>query len=682
MLAQRASRDGAVGNRARPAGATESRGVKPPFEDCPPGIHIHSGNMAKAEASMKLDPLLDDYPMVGETLGIWRLLTGVGRGGMGEVYEAEYDFIHLLSLGCKPEERGLLKIDLVDCSRQELARMASEMLGTALSAEARFAIKICTGRNGTSGYKRFLQEADWAQELGVHPYIVTVHAVHGRQAEDEARLPLERGKYREVAFMVMDMASRDYDHTELAIPQAVHVVRCIATALDHAHSRGVVHRDLKPENILGSVDYPLLTDFGIAKELDHTLGLTRTGQVIGTLDYMSPEQATDAKRVDRRSDVYSLGVVLYEFATKGCLPYYHLNEREECLAAIRSERTEPRWPRYYVSDFPRELEYIILKAMAHAPDERYQSMNEFITDLDRYSRGERLGWWGRVRFLRFVHYWRKEKPQLVWGGPAVLTALLILLLTIWAPRWLDNTYHILRDRTTLLEEWVEEIRSGHGQQLDREQEKLLREVGNDLVRQGDHYPRLAQRYRLLSQRLDEQRRLHARFTDQEHYKDALREFELAVVEGNQDWRLVDTSHERGLAMQSDVTVRTKTYGLGLVYCHIRLRTVPGFSLVVEEADNPRHRTVLALSGNELRLSLRTDEAEARELMRHQLPGQAGPVLLDLGLLVSDQGVRLWTGKPDEFRAIPALREQAPARIQLKLPQGSLLEQIGVWPEEP
>jgi serine/threonine protein kinase len=100
----------------------------------------------------------------------------------------------------------------------------------------------------------------------------------------------------------------------------VHVVRCIATALDHAHHNGVVHRDLKPENILGTVRHPLLTDFGIAKELDHSLGLTRTGQVIGTLDYMSPEQATDAKTVDHRSDIYSLGVVLYEFATQGGLP--------------------------------------------------------------------------------------------------------------------------------------------------------------------------------------------------------------------------------------------------------------------------------------------------------------------------------------------------------------------------
>ena len=111
-------------------------------------------------------------------------------------------------------------------------------------------------------------------------------------------------------------------------------MRCIASALDYAHQCGVIHRDLKPENILGDVHNPQLTDFGIAKEIDHSLGLTRTGQIIGTLDYMSPEQATDAKNVDQSSDIYSLGVVLYEFATGGHLPYIHLAERETLLGGF------------------------------------------------------------------------------------------------------------------------------------------------------------------------------------------------------------------------------------------------------------------------------------------------------------------------------------------------------------
>ena len=168
------------------------------------------------------------------------------------------------------------------------------MIGSPLPPDARFAVKVCSARAGTAGHRRFIQEAELAKRLGDHPYVVTVHAIHEGQ-DGSSTLPIDGGKHRDVPFMVMDLAKREYDHTKLNISQAVHVIRCIATALDHAHEHGVVHRDLKPENFLGSINSPLLTDFGIAKEVDHTLGLTRTGQIIGTLDYMSPEQATDAK---------------------------------------------------------------------------------------------------------------------------------------------------------------------------------------------------------------------------------------------------------------------------------------------------------------------------------------------------------------------------------------------------
>ena len=175
-------------------------------------------------------------------------------------------------------------------------------------------------------------------------------------------------------------------------------------ALKSIHDTGYLHCDLKPENILSDVEHPLLTDFGIAKEVEQTHGLTRTGQIIGTLDYMSPEQATDAKHVDLRTDVYSLGVVLYEFASGGCLPYYHLTDRESCLAGIRSERIEPRWPRQYVAKFPHALEWIILKAMSHKPQDRYQTMSDFIADLDRYTRGAWIPFWGHVKLKRFINF--------------------------------------------------------------------------------------------------------------------------------------------------------------------------------------------------------------------------------------------------------------------------------------
>lgn len=319
---------------------------------------------------------------------------------MGEVYEAEYDFENLLAGRFSGERRERVQAELRQLSRSQLSKLAGETLGTPLPPEARFAIKVCNARSGTAGHRRFLQEAALATRLGDHPYIVSVHAINGGVDETGGmarRLELDRGRYRDVAFMVMDLATPRYDISRLSIGEAVHMVRCIASALDHAHAKGVVHRDLKPENILGSVAHPMLTDFGIAKEVDHEEGLTRTGQIIGTLDYMSPEQATDAKRVDHRSDIYSLGVVLYEFATRGRLPWAHKADRDSCLAAIRSPDEDPRWPREHLPDFPIALERIILKATAHRPEDRYQAMPELIADLDRFSRGEWLAFWGRVR---------------------------------------------------------------------------------------------------------------------------------------------------------------------------------------------------------------------------------------------------------------------------------------------
>jgi serine/threonine protein kinase len=124
-----------------------------------------------------------DYPMIGETLGIWRLVRGLGRGGMGEVYEAEYDYVYLLSLSYQADQREVIRQELQALSRAEQARLAGEMLGTPLPPDARFAIKVCNARTGTPGHKRFLQEAEMAQRLGDHPYIVSVHAVNGARRQ-------------------------------------------------------------------------------------------------------------------------------------------------------------------------------------------------------------------------------------------------------------------------------------------------------------------------------------------------------------------------------------------------------------------------------------------------------------------------------------------------------------------
>jgi WD40 repeat protein len=154
-----------------------------------------------------------------------------------------------------------------------------------------------------------------------------------------------------------------------------------AEALEHAHAKGIIHRDIKPANILVDVEGNLcITDFGLARMLSEA-GLTMTGDLLGTLRYMSPEQAL-AKReaVDHRTDIYSLGVTLYELLT--LRPAYDGRDGQEVLQQIAFE--EPRSPRRRNKAIPAELETIIRKAIAKSPAERYATAREMADDLRRF----------------------------------------------------------------------------------------------------------------------------------------------------------------------------------------------------------------------------------------------------------------------------------------------------------
>ena len=306
------------------------------------------------------------------------------------------------------------------------------------------------------------------------------------------KLALDRGKHRDLAFMVMDLEKSTFDRYHLTIGESVHITRCIATALDHAHGQGVIHRDLKPENILGSIDHPYLTDFGIAKEIDASEGLTRTGQIIGTLDYMSPEQATDAKNVDHRSDIYSLGVVLYEFATQGKLPYEHKQDRESCLTAIRNEGYLPHWPREHRPGFPVHLERIILRAMGFRREDRYQTMNEFIADLDRFTRGEKIGWYGRIPAQVMARAQMRFHPRVVLGTVAGGLLMVLILAGVFIPRLIDSTRRgyekslTIRKRPQLDREGVERLATlisslGAAKEYDDLRERLS-DLQDDLLK--------------------------------------------------------------------------------------------------------------------------------------------------------------------------------------------------------
>ncbi len=167
---------------------------------------------------------------------------------------------------------------------------------------------------------------------------------------------------------------RDYlfRHKQLQLEEAASFLSQIASALQYAHDHGVVHRDVKPSNILLRQDgYAYLVDFGLAKAMQGAEALTSAGAMVGTPEYMAPEQSNGLS--DYRSDIYSLGIILYQMLT-GHLPF--LAESPVAVSLKHIQSIPPR-PRSLNSSIPQNIEDVILKAMAKDPVERYQSAREF-----------------------------------------------------------------------------------------------------------------------------------------------------------------------------------------------------------------------------------------------------------------------------------------------------------------
>jgi serine/threonine-protein kinase len=173
----------------------------------------------------------------------------------------------------------------------------------------------------------------------------------------------------------------------LPLDEGLPLLEDLASALDYAHDQGVIHRDLKPSNVIleptttsvtGRTRRAILMDFGIARFVTENTMLTASGDVLGTADYISPEQAHGTAELDRRADLYSFAVMTYQLLT-GHKPF----ERNNTWAMIRSHLEEPPPdPRLHVA-LPDTAASALLKALAKKPEDRFASVGEFVSELRR-----------------------------------------------------------------------------------------------------------------------------------------------------------------------------------------------------------------------------------------------------------------------------------------------------------
>lgn len=295
----------------------------------------------------KLDSRLD--PLVGSVLaGRYEVLRRIGEGGMGAVYEARHTVI---------DKRVAVKVLL------ERLVEKRELVGRLLK-EARLASAI--------GHENIVDVTDFGTTEDARSFVVMEY-LDGE--------PLSALLAREAP---------------LPASRCLNIIRQVASALEAAHDKGIVHRDIKPENIYlikrGDDDFVKVVDFGVSKavrtadEGPETLRLTRTGMLLGTPLYMSPEQARGAEDIDARADIWAVGIVFYECLT-GEVPFRANNYLQVIAQVLNTEALPPSrmLPELGIS---ASVEAVVMKALAKDRDLRYQRMSDLLVDLERLRSGD------------------------------------------------------------------------------------------------------------------------------------------------------------------------------------------------------------------------------------------------------------------------------------------------------
>jgi tetratricopeptide (TPR) repeat protein len=270
---------------------------------------------------------------------------------------------------------------------------------------------------GEEALRRFRAEAEAAAQLQ-HPNIVAIHEVGERGGQHFFSMELVRG----------DTLADRLQHGPLPAREAASLLQLVARAVHYAHQQGILHRDLKPANILlDSAGQPHVTDFGLAKRLDSDATLTLTGQVLGSPNYVAPEQAAGARgSVGPRSDVYALGAVLYHALTGR--PPFQAEGIEALLDQVFNQ--EPVPPRLLNPIVPRDLETVCLKCLEKDPARRYSSAAGLAEDLGRWLQGEPVKARPVTRVQRAAK-WARRRPAV--AALSACLALLLLVIAIGSP---------------------------------------------------------------------------------------------------------------------------------------------------------------------------------------------------------------------------------------------------------
>ncbi|MDB5351815.1 MAG: prkC 6 [Planctomycetota bacterium] len=367
-------------------------------------------------------------------LGDYRILREIGRGGMGVVYEAEQLSLNRRvalkvlppAAAIDPKQRQRFQVEAQAAAHLHHPHIVPVFAVGCDHGISYFAMQFIEGRTlsatirdlrrfGLSGKGSIPISAPTKTTVGELPTPSAISTERATGANSKSGLPGESG-------------SSPSQRSKAFFRSVAHLGVQVAGALEHAHSLGVLHRDIKPANLLLDTQGELwVTDFGLARFKDDP-GPTRTGDLLGTLRYMSPEQV-EAKRgvVDQRADIYALGATLYELAT--LRPAFDGRDRAEVIRQILFE--EPIRPRKVDPSIPRELETILMKAMAKEPASRYATAQELADDLNRFLEDKPiLACW--PTFSEQASKWvRRHRALVATAASVVVVSTIVASILLW-----------------------------------------------------------------------------------------------------------------------------------------------------------------------------------------------------------------------------------------------------------